>query len=184
MNSYAEFISNRVVTGSRHRSLVTWRQSDLVSDSDSCPVITAVSTDKHPCASNGRASSEGLQAHLFYYTLKDVKNEWSYKKKRARKRILKSKKSTETETKNKIQTQMGKKLQSKKYWRLPFDQTVQNGWHIQGDQKVSVHLMITIQKAGAQRLFDNPIVYWKKKYASFLVMITLHGDTRFYIQKN
>jgi len=115
MNSHTEFISNRVVTGSRHRSLVTWRQPDLVSASDSCPVMTAVSTDKHPCASNGRASSEGLKAHLFYYTLKDVRNEGRYKKKQARKRILKSKECTETETKNEIQTQLGMKLQSKKY---------------------------------------------------------------------
>jgi hypothetical protein len=29
---------------------------------------------------------------------------------------------------------------------------------IQGDQKVSVHLMITIQKAGVQRLFDHPVL--------------------------
>ena len=29
--------------------------------------------------------------------------------------------------------------------------------NIQSDQKVSVHLMITIQKAGAQRLFDHPV---------------------------
>jgi len=29
--------------------------------------------------------------------------------------------------------------------------------NIQGDQNVSVHLMITIQKAGAQRLFDQPV---------------------------
>ena len=28
---------------------------------------------------------------------------------------------------------------------------------IQGDQKVSVDLMITIQKAAAQRLFDHPV---------------------------
>jgi len=28
----------------------------------------------------------------------------------------------------------------------------------QGDQKVSVHLMITIQKSGAQRLFDHPVL--------------------------
>jgi len=28
---------------------------------------------------------------------------------------------------------------------------------IQGDQEVSVHLMITIQKSGAQRLFDHPV---------------------------
>jgi hypothetical protein len=32
------------------------------------------------------------------------------------------------------------------------------GWkYIQGDQKVSVHLMITIQSSGAQRLFDHPV---------------------------
>jgi len=35
-------------------------------------------------------------------------------------------------------------------------------WHkvtniIQGDQKVSVHLMITIQSSGAHRLFDHPV---------------------------
>jgi len=29
---------------------------------------------------------------------------------------------------------------------------------LQGDQKVSVHLMITIQKAGAQRLFDHAVL--------------------------
>jgi len=28
---------------------------------------------------------------------------------------------------------------------------------IQGDQKVSVHLMITIQSSGAQRLCDHPV---------------------------
>ena len=49
--------------------------------------------------------------------------------------------------------------------------------------KVSVHLMITIQKAGAQRLFDKPVVSFKK-CAFFLVAITLHVDMRFYIQKN
>jgi len=31
--------------------------------------------------------------------------------------------------------------------------------HIQGDQKVSMHLMITIQSLGAQRLFDHPVVH-------------------------
>ena len=30
-------------------------------------------------------------------------------------------------------------------------------YKIQCDQKVSVHLIITIQKAGAQRLFDHPV---------------------------
>jgi len=95
MKSHTEFISNRVVIGSRHRSLVTWRQPDLVSASDSCPVMTAVSADIHPCASNGRASSEGLKAHLSYYTLKDARNERRHKKKRARKRTLKSKEITE-----------------------------------------------------------------------------------------
>ena len=29
--------------------------------------------------------------------------------------------------------------------------------YIQGDQKVSVHLMITIQSSGALRLFDHPV---------------------------
>jgi len=29
--------------------------------------------------------------------------------------------------------------------------------YTQGDQKVSVHLMITIQKSGALRLFDQPV---------------------------
>ena len=29
--------------------------------------------------------------------------------------------------------------------------------YIQSDQKVSVHLMITIQKSGVQRLFDHPV---------------------------
>jgi len=29
--------------------------------------------------------------------------------------------------------------------------------NIQGDQKVSVHLMITIKSSGAQRLFDHPV---------------------------
>jgi len=29
---------------------------------------------------------------------------------------------------------------------------------IQDDQEVSVHLMITIQKSGAQRLFDHPVL--------------------------
>ena len=30
---------------------------------------------------------------------------------------------------------------------------------IQGDQEVSVHLMITIQLSGAQILFDHPVVF-------------------------
>jgi hypothetical protein len=30
---------------------------------------------------------------------------------------------------------------------------------IQGDQKVSVYLIITIQSSGAQRLFDHPVFY-------------------------
>jgi len=29
---------------------------------------------------------------------------------------------------------------------------------IQSDQKVSVHLMITIQKSGAERVFDHPVL--------------------------
>jgi hypothetical protein len=28
---------------------------------------------------------------------------------------------------------------------------------VQGDQKISVRLMITVQSSGAQRLFDHPI---------------------------
>jgi len=35
---------------------------------------------------------------------------------------------------------------------------------IQDDQKVSVHLMITIQKSGAQRLFDHPVRLFITKY--------------------
>ena len=31
--------------------------------------------------------------------------------------------------------------------------------NIQGDQEVSVHLMITIKKSGAQRLFGHPVVH-------------------------
>jgi hypothetical protein len=30
---------------------------------------------------------------------------------------------------------------------------------MQGDQKISVHLMITIQLSGAQRLFDHPVYH-------------------------
>jgi hypothetical protein len=30
---------------------------------------------------------------------------------------------------------------------------------IQGDQKVSAHLMVTIQPSGAQILFDHPVLY-------------------------
>jgi len=37
-------------------------------------------------------------------------------------------------------------------------ETVATRWLIlQGDQKVSVHLMNTIQKSGAQRLFDHSV---------------------------
>jgi len=32
-------------------------------------------------------------------------------------------------------------------------------FNIQGDQKVSVYLMITIQLSGAQRLFGLPVLY-------------------------
>jgi len=32
---------------------------------------------------------------------------------------------------------------------------------LQGDQKVSVHLMIVLQSSDAQRLFDHPVLkYW------------------------
>jgi len=39
---------------------------------------------------------------------------------------------------------------------------------MQGDQKVSVHLMITIQKTGAQRLFVHSVYRWvdKTEYAT------------------
>jgi len=33
---------------------------------------------------------------------------------------------------------------------------------MQGDQKVSVHLTITVQSSGAQRLFDHPVQYASK----------------------
>jgi hypothetical protein len=32
-------------------------------------------------------------------------------------------------------------------------------YFVQGDQKVSVHLMVTIQKSGAQRPFDHPVLW-------------------------
>jgi len=32
--------------------------------------------------------------------------------------------------------------------------------HVQDDQKVSVHLMITIQSSGAQRLYDHPVCFF------------------------
>jgi len=35
--------------------------------------------------------------------------------------------------------------------------SINNCCNIQGDQKVSVQLMITIQKSGAHRLFDRPV---------------------------
>ena len=31
---------------------------------------------------------------------------------------------------------------------------------IEGDQKVSMHLMITMQSSGAQRLCDHPVEQW------------------------
>ena len=37
--------------------------------------------------------------------------------------------------------------------------------HIQGNQKVSVHLIITIQSSGAQRLFDHPVQFVHKLVA-------------------
>ena len=39
---------------------------------------------------------------------------------------------------------------------------------IQGDRKVSVHLLITIQKSGAQSLFDHPI---------YILLIIEHSGT-------
>jgi len=46
---------------------------------------------------------------------------------------------------------------------------------IQGDQKVSVHLMITIQPSGAERLFDHPVYngvsfFFLKCISSFFVI--------------
>ena len=44
-------------------------------------------------------------------------------------------------------------------------QELQRTLHItRGDQKVSVHLMITMQSPGAQRLFDHPVQYKPTKY--------------------
>jgi len=42
---------------------------------------------------------------------------------------------------------------------------------ISGDQKVSEHLMNTIQSAGAQRLFDHPVL--KKKYNTELLIFCI-----------
>jgi len=39
--------------------------------------------------------------------------------------------------------------------------------NIQGDQKVSVHLMITIQSSASQRLFDHPL-YAINSFENFL----------------
>jgi hypothetical protein len=38
---------------------------------------------------------------------------------------------------------------------------------IQGDQKVFVHMMITIQSSGAQRLFDHPVQLVRPFLAGF-----------------
>jgi hypothetical protein len=35
--------------------------------------------------------------------------------------------------------------------------TAPNGYFIQGDQKVSVHLLYVLQSSAAQRLFDHPV---------------------------
>jgi len=43
-----------------------------------------------------------------------------------------------------------------KCWSIKGDKE-QAAWQIQGDQKVSVHLIITVQKSGAQGLFDHPV---------------------------
>jgi len=47
--------------------------------------------------------------------------------------------------------------------------------YITGDQKISLHLMITIQKAGAQRLFDHP-VYISDIRESYKSRNTLWGE--------
>ena len=45
--------------------------------------------------------------------------------------------------------------------------------NIQSDQKVSVHLMITIQSSGAQRLFDHPVLQsLKLRLISFVIQYT------------
>ena len=36
---------------------------------------------------------------------------------------------------------------------------------IQGDKKVSAHLMFTIKSSGAQRLFDHPVLYYLYLYS-------------------
>ena len=36
---------------------------------------------------------------------------------------------------------------------------IQKNIYIQGDQKVSVHLTITVQSSGAKRLFGRPVIY-------------------------
>ena len=36
---------------------------------------------------------------------------------------------------------------------------IQKNIYIQGNQKVSVHLTITVQSSGAKRLFDRPVIY-------------------------
>jgi len=36
----------------------------------------------------------------------------------------------------------------------------------QGNQKVSVHLTITVQSSGAQRLFDHPVVSYETEWST------------------
>jgi len=54
--------------------------------------------------------------------------------------------------------------------------------YIQGDQKVSVHLMITIQSSGAQRFFDHPeyihIQGDQKVFVHLIITIQLSGTRR------
>ena len=45
--------------------------------------------------------------------------------------------------------------------------------YIKGDQKVSVHLMITIQKKSAQRLFDHP-VYMTSHFVCVCVCVCIY----------
>ena len=43
--------------------------------------------------------------------------------------------------------------------------------YIQSDQNVSVHLMITIQKSGAQRIFDRPVYIYIYIYVCVCVCV-------------
>ena len=51
--------------------------------------------------------------------------------------------------------------------------------YIQGDQKVSVYLMITIKKSGAQRLFDHSVCVYI--YIYIYIYTYIHIYTYIYI---